>query len=225
MAHIFIVEDEASIARAVKAFLEKEGFICTVRHTASELLNLVMLAKPDLVVLDVMLPGGDGVELCQQIRQKTDTPVVMLTAKSTEKDRLEGLRAGADDYVCKPFSAPELVLRIKAILRRSQPQTDKQKGQLSLNKNNLTVSFDSNTITLTVVEFALLSALCSSADSVISREELMDVIYRDQRIVSARTVDSHVSKLKRKLRELPFEEDLIVSVYGVGYKFSFPDCA
>lgn len=222
MAHIFVVEDEASIALAVKAFLEKEGFICTVRHTASDLLNLVMLAKPDLVVLDVMLPGGDGVELCQQIRQKTDTPVVMLTAKSTEKDRLEGLRAGADDYVCKPFSAPELVLRIKAILRRSQPQTGDRKGQFSLNKSNLTVSFDSKTINLTVVEFSLLSALCSSADSVISREELMDVIYRDQRVVSDRTVDSHVSKLKRKLRELPLGEELIISVYGAGYKFSFP---
>jgi two-component system response regulator BaeR len=222
MAHVFIVEDEVSIALAVKAFLEKEGFICTVRHTAAELLDLVEQYQPDLIVLDVMLPGGDGVELCKQIRERMQIPIVMLTAKSTEKDRLEGLQAGADDYVCKPFSAPELVLRIRAILRRVNGEKRNNASGLILNDNNLTVSYKETTISLTVVEFSLLKALSQNPDVIVSRDALMDVIYDDQRVVSDRTVDSHVSKLKRKLRQLPTENELVSSVYGAGYKFSTP---
>ncbi|WP_334032003.1 response regulator transcription factor [Alteromonas sp. P256] len=227
MTHILVVEDEVSIALAVKAFLEKEQMACTVLHTAADLLEIVLHYKPDLIVLDLMLPGGDGIDLCQNIRKHSQVPIIMLTARSSERDRLIGLQAGADDYVCKPFSAPELVLRIKAVLRRSDSKGDyKDDGQavhcaeMKLNRDTLEAEVRGKKVLLTPVEFALAKTLLTSPNKIFSRDALMDVIYSDERIVSDRTVDSHVSKLRRKLKIISPDNELVIAIYGAGYKYT-----
>lgn len=220
MTHILVVEDELSIAQAVKQFLKHEGFDCTVLNSAVNVVELVKRYKPDLIVLDIMLPGGDGLDICRTLRQSTDVPIILLTARTSESDRLTGLEAGADDYVCKPFSAPELVLRIKAILRRgSMDALPNAKAFLTLDADRQQVTINNTRLDLTTVEFALLSALTENPNRIYSRDAIMDIIYSDNRVVSDRTVDSHVSKLRRKLNDVIDGHDLLVSVYGAGYKY------
>ncbi|MBK1656317.1 response regulator [Allochromatium vinosum] len=223
-AHILIVEDEERLARLVADYLRAAGH--RVQHLAegTGVAAWVRRERPDLILLDLMLPGKDGLDICREIRTESQVPIIMTTARVEEIDRLLGLELGADDYVCKPYSPRELVARVKAVLRRTltpePPAADP--GPLHLHRDELRVRAGDDEIELTAVEFALLETLHGAPGRIFSRDRLMDRIYRDHRVVSDRTIDSHVKKLRRKLAELVPDQELIHSVYGVGYRYETP---
>jgi two-component system response regulator BaeR len=221
-ATILIVEDEAKIASLLCDYLEKIGGYQT--HWVArgdEALQAFEEASPDLVLLDLMLPGMDGLEVCKAIRAKSQVPVIMVTALVEEIDRLLGLELGADDYICKPFSPREVVARVKAVLRRANVFADKTRAPaLQIDQERHIASINNRQLKLSPVEFALLSYLAAQPGRVFSRDQLMSSIYSDYRIVSDRTVDTHVKNLRRKLSESNPGTDLIESVYGVGYRLA-----
>lgn len=175
---------------------------------------------PDLILLDLMLPGMDGLTICREVRATSQVPIVMTTARIEEIDRLLGLELGADDYVCKPYSPRELVARVKAVLRRADaPVKQSDSGLLKLLGERLRVRSGVREIALTAVEFALLETLSGAPGQIFSRDRLMARIYPDRRIVSDRTIDSHIKKLRRRLAELLPDRELIHAVYGVGYRY------
>ncbi|WP_280547951.1 response regulator [Halomonas sp. 11-S5] len=221
---ILIVEDEPKIARLVADYLQGSGF--TSHHLAHGDAVLPWLeacrTRPELVLLDLMLPGTDGLTLCREIRQRWPAmAIIMLTARVEEVDRLLGLELGADDYICKPFSPREVVARAKAVLRRSRAAASPAPGgsDLVLDEAGWRALADGHDLGLTAVEFQLLKVMMHSPGRIFTREQLMDHMYRDHRIVSERTVDSHVKKLRRKIAETWPEREVIRSVYGVGYKY------
>lgn len=222
-AHILIVEDEERLARLIADYLRAAGH--RVQHLAegAGVVEWVRRERPDLILLDLMLPGKDGLDICREIRAESQVPIIMTTARVEEIDRLLGLELGADDYVCKPYSPRELVARVKAVLRRTlAPEPPSESGPLTLHRDELRVRAGDGEIELTAVEFALLETLHGAPGRIFSRDRLMDRIYRDHRVVSDRTIDSHVKKLRRKLAELLPEQELIHSVYGVGYRYELP---
>jgi two-component system, OmpR family, response regulator BaeR len=175
----------------------------------------------DLLLLDVMLPGKSGLELCRELRTFSDAAIIMLTARVEEIDRLLGLELGADDYICKPFSPREVVARVATVLRRtrrSQSAAPKT-GGLVLDESGWRATLDGQPLDLTAVEFKLLSVLASQPGRIFSRDQLMDAMYRDERIVADRTVDSHIKKLRRKIADVVPGEEFIHSVYSVGYHY------
>ncbi len=221
-ATILIVEDEAKIASLLRDYLEKIGGYQT--HwvdRGDEAMQAFEKVSPDLVLLDLMLPGMDGLEVCKAIRLKSQVPVIMVTALVEEIDRLLGLELGADDYICKPFSPREVVARVKAVLRRaSATEHSVPLSGLQINEELHTATINNRQLKLSPVEFALLSRLAAQPGRVFSRDQLMSSIYSDYRIVSDRTVDTHVKNLRRKLEETGSDSDLIESVYGVGYRLA-----
>ena len=228
---ILIVEDEERLANLVADYLKAAGYEVHLLFDGRRVLAWVRAHRPDLILLDLMLPGKDGLGLCQEIRAESQVPIIMTTARVEEIDRLLGLGLGADDYVCKPYSPRELVARVKAVLRRSvtptgdTPTTGGEgadlpvEDRLILDQDRLRVRAAGREIELTAVEFALLWTLHEAPGRIFSRERLMERIYRDHRVVSDRTIDSHVKKLRRRLQELLPDRELIHSVYGVGYRF------
>jgi two-component system response regulator BaeR len=179
----------------------------------------VQKTPPSLILLDLMLPGRDGLTVCRELRAFTSVPIIMLTARVSEIDRLLGLEMGADDYVCKPFSLREVVARVKAVLRRTaRKRPDERSVRLVVDDERFRATIDGRQPDLTPVEFRLLRTLASQPGRIFSRDQLLDKLYSDARIVTDRTVDSHVKNLRRKLQECGVEEELIHSVYGVGYK-------
>lgn len=221
-AKILIVEDEAKIASLLRDYLEKVGGYET--HWVArgdEALPAFEYHSPDLVLLDLMLPGMDGLEVCKAIRSRSQVPVIMVTALVEEIDRLLGLELGADDYICKPFSPREVVARVKAVLRRSVAPCGQAAGTtLQIDEKRHTATIGDKALKLSPVEFALLSYLNAHPGQVFSRDQLMTSIYSDYRIVSDRTVDTHVKNLRRKLDEAMPGTDMIESVYGVGYRLA-----
>ena len=221
-ATILIVEDEAKIASLLRDYLEKVGGYQT--HwvdRGDEAVQAFEEVSPQLVLLDLMLPGMDGLEVCKAIRMKSEVPVIMVTALVEEIDRLLGLELGADDYICKPFSPREVVARVKAVLRRAD--TSGQNNSLSdlqIDQEQRIASINKRQLKLSPVEFALLGHLAAQPGRVFSRDQLMSSIYSDYRIVSDRTVDTHVKNLRRKLADAKPGVELIESVYGVGYRFA-----
>jgi two-component system response regulator BaeR len=219
---ILIVEDEAKIASLLCDYLEKIGGYQT--HWVArgdEALSVFDDTSPDLVLLDLMLPGMDGLEVCKAIRAKSQVPVIMVTALVEEIDRLLGLELGADDYICKPFSPREVVARVKAVLRRSGSfENSTLPSGLLIDTERHAASINNHPLKLSPVEFALLGRLADQPGRVFSRDQLMSAIYSDYRIVSDRTVDTHVKNLRRKLAEHSPDIDLIESVYGVGYRLA-----
>jgi len=221
-ATILIVEDEAKIAGLIRDYLEKVGGYQT--HwvdRGDEAMAAFEKVSPNLVLLDLMLPGMDGLEVCKAIRLKSQVPVIMVTALVEEIDRLLGLELGADDYICKPFSPRELVARVKAVLRRVGAFEHKAPvSGLHIDEELHIATINDRQLKLSPVEFALLSRLSAQPGRVFSRDQLMSSIYDDYRIVSDRTVDTHVKNLRRKLADAGPDSELIESVYGVGYRLA-----
>lgn len=220
---ILIVEDEPKIARLVADYLNGSGYRTHHIDHGDEVIGWLseIEERPQLVLLDLMLPGTDGLTLCREIRQRWPRiAVIMLTARVEEVDRLLGLELGADDYICKPFSPREVVARAKAVLRRSQALDTSVAGHdLVLDDSGWRALADGQDLGLTAVEFQLLKVMMQSPGRIFAREQLMDHMYRDHRIVSERTVDSHVKKLRKKIADIWPEREIIRSVYGVGYKY------
>ncbi len=215
--YILVVEDEPKLARLLEDYLRAAGYEVTHVADGRDVRASVAQRRPDLVVLDLMLPGLHGLEVFKQIRGEGDIPVVMLTALVEEVDRLVGLELGADDYICKPFSPREVVARIKAVLRRGERAVPPNLG-LALDEERYEAMLDGQPLSLTPVEFRLLKTLAARPGRIFPRGELLDGLYNDHRVVADRTVDSHVKNLRRKLQKVRSDEDVIHSVYGVGYK-------
>lgn len=219
---ILIVEDEPDLADLLKDYLVREQIQTHILHNGGMVENWLEHNPVDLIILDLMLPGKSGMDICRDIREKSQIPIIITTAKVEEIDRLLGLELGADDYVCKPYSPREVIARVKAILRRTQTSSDEDHHQFIINESKLEVDYKGNTISLTAVEFSLLKLLHNEPGHIFSRQQIMDSIYADYRIVSDRTVDSHIKKLRKKLQELSTDDNVIVSVYGAGYKYEAP---
>ncbi|GGP28133.1 response regulator [Silvimonas amylolytica] len=215
---ILIVEDEPSLSGILRDYLQAAGYTCAQVFDGAEAVVQFKAYAPDLVLLDLALPGKDGMDICQEIRVFSDTPIIMVTARVEEVDRLVGLETGADDYVCKPYSPREVVARVKAVLRRHQRAPgDAVAAGLVLDEAAGRASLFGQDLGLTQVEFRLLRTLASEPGRIYSRDQLMDHLYLDRRVVTDRAVDSHVKNLRRKLGESG--DAWIHSVYGAGYRF------
>jgi two-component system response regulator BaeR len=220
MNHILIVEDELKLARLQADYLQNAGFDTACLSNGLDVVPWFKANHTDLIVLDLMLPGCDGLDICRELRSFSAVPIIMITARIEEIDRLVGLELGADDYICKPFSLREMVARVKTMLRRQRAQTTGAiSNALKLDSNSFRVLADGHSVELTTVEFQLLQALYQQPGRIFSRSKLMDLIYQDQRIVSDRTIDSHIKKLRKKLADLVPDQELIHSVYGAGYRY------
>ncbi len=220
-ATILIVEDETKLAELLRDYLQSNGFVCILYDRGDTALERLRQGGVDLVLLDLMLPGLDGMEVCRQSRSFSTVPIIMVTARVEEVDRLVGLELGADDYICKPFSPREVVARVKAVLRRSQMSPEKETGHdtLQLDPERYLATLDGRSLDLTAVEFNLLQILAAAPGRIFGRNQLMDQIYPNQRIVSDRTIDSHIKKLRKKIDAVAPGRQLIHSLYGVGYKY------
>lgn len=220
MSKILVVEDEIKLAELLKDYLIESLFEPYLVDNGNDVFAQIEQHQPDLILLDLMLPGKDGLTLCKEIRSFSNVPIIMVTARVEEIDRLLGLELGADDYICKPFSPREVIARIKTVLRRSLGVIEKTPKQAFL-LNNETYEFiiSGKNVPLTAIEFNILHVLTNERGRIFSRSQLINHIYQDHRIVSERTVDSHIKKLRKKLHEAMPETEIIQSVYSVGYKF------
>ncbi len=223
---ILIVEDDENTASLIALYLEREGFMPVTAGDGEEGLSLAQTHRPDLVILDLMIPKIDGWEVCRRLRQNSEVPVIMLTARGEEIDRVAGLTLGADDYVVKPFSPRELVARVKAVLRRTSPAAKKEKTllihgvvRLDLEKRRLLVN--NQTVSLTPHEYALMVALMATPGRTFTRDELLDRLYPSgEAVVIDRVVDVHIGKLRQKIEPVPAAPQYILTVRGVGYRFA-----
>ncbi|MGH2581088.1 MAG: response regulator [Actinomycetota bacterium] len=225
---ILVVDDEEAIAEAVRARLQSEGFQVVVAGDGPEAIGLCEQVHPDLVVLDLMLPGMDGLEVCRQIQRDRWVPVLMLTARTEEADKVAGFAVGADDYLTKPFSLRELVVRVRAILRRMErigalPADEPiDHAGLAIDQARRTVAVDGSHIQLTPLEFEILLTLARTPGVVFTREQLMDKVWGYRDYAGGRVVDSHVARIRRKMGEDGAEPRFIRTVHGVGYAFREP---
>ena len=218
--HILIVEDEAKLARLLEEYLSNDGMRSIWLDNGLDVVPWVKEHAPDLILLDLMLPGMNGIDICRKVRGFSQVPIIMVTARVEEIDRLLGLELGADDYICKPFSPREVVARVKTVLRRVQSRKEPVPDDLlTLEHTSYRVRTRAGEVQLTTVEFQLFDTLYREPGRIFSRAQLIDRIYDDRRIVSERTVDSHIKKLRKKLSGLLPEQELIHSVYGAGYRY------
>ncbi|MFA7402544.1 MAG: response regulator transcription factor [Pelobacteraceae bacterium] len=225
---VLIVEDDRNTAALVAAYLEREGFRAVVVHDGGQAIQAANDCNPAFVILDVMLPNVDGLEICRTLRKKSEVPILILTAREEEVDRIAGLVTGADDYVVKPFSPRELVERVKAILRRSRPVSPAvaallSYGGLELEPEKHRVTRDGEPVPLTTWEFKLLHALMGSPGKAFSREELLSQCYQNSEAVIDRVIDVHIGKLRQKIEEDPARPRFILTVRGHGYCFTDGD--
>ena len=219
--HILIVEDEPKLAALLGDYLKGAGFETNWIANGLEAMPAIRARLPDLILLDLMLPGRDGLDICRELRSFSAVPVIMMTARVEEIDRLLGLELGADDYICKPYSPREVVARCKAVLRRARPLAGEVQP-LQIDEAAWRAVYHGVELELTPVEFRLLRSLSRSPGRVFSREQLLDGLYDDHRVVTDRTVDSHIKNLRRKLEQVAPGEPPIRSIYGVGYKYEEP---
>jgi two-component system response regulator BaeR len=224
MQNILIVEDETKIAGLLEDYLKSAGYNVTVMDQGDRVVAGVRKTPPDLIVLDLMLPGMDGMEICREIRKFSRVPIIMITARVEEIDRVLGLELGADDYICKPFSPREVVARVKAVLRRIGPEPETiplAVGPISLDPANRGVTVHGEALELTPSEFGLLKVLMTRPGRVFSRNELLNQVQGYSYEGYDRTIDTHVKNLRKKLAEKLPGQEIIRTVYGVGYKFDF----
>ncbi|MEN9865434.1 MAG: hypothetical protein RL748_1024 [Pseudomonadota bacterium] len=224
MAHIVVVEDDEKIAALLRDYLSASGYQVQVCGDGKAGLEYVRSHQPDLMLLDIMLPSMDGMQVCRAVRQFSQLPIIMVTARVDEIDKLLGLELGADDYVCKPFSPREVVARVKAQLRRANvaPAKATATPRFVVEREAMRIMLDGSALPLTPVEFRLLAELISHPDRVYSRSHLLDFVHEDQRDISDRTVDSHIKNVRKKLEVRLPGVDCLQSVYGVGYRFEIP---
>jgi DNA-binding response OmpR family regulator len=222
---VLIVEDDKNTASLVAVYLEREGFNVLQAYDGRQALELAQRHNPCFIILDLMLPKIDGLEVCKQLRRSSDVPILILTAREEEIDRVLGLSLGADDYLVKPFSPRELVARVKAILRRAKPELLKSTGaftyrglELSVEKHK--VSLKGRPVRLTASEFKLLNVLIAAPGRVFLREELLNRLYPNGETVIDRVIDVHISNLRQKIEKDPSKPRYILTVRGVGYKFA-----
>ncbi len=227
---VLVVDDEPHIVELVRYNLEREGFHVTVAYDGQEALQRARTDRPDLIVLDLMLPSVDGLEVCRTLRRESTVPILVLTAKDGELDRVLGLETGADDYVTKPFSPRELVARVRAILRRARPesavgtvQPRLVAGDLVLDPNTREVFLAGRPVELTTKEFDLLRLLMAHPNRVFTRDALLEHVWGYDYFGGTRTVDMHISRLRDKIEDDPASPTYIVTVRGVGYKFKAPE--
>jgi two-component system response regulator BaeR len=218
MAHILIVEDEEKLAKIMADYLQQAGYQTSILLDGLDVINTIKTRSIDLVLLDLMLPGKDGLTLCRELREFSDIAIIILTARVEEIDRLLGLGIGADDYICKPYSPREVVARVKTILRRISPPALSFSRILTLDDDTYQVKVNQQVVELTAIEFNLLKILNKKPGRIYSRTQLIEMVYQDNRIVSERTIDSHIKKLRKKLNTLETDNELVQSVYSVGYK-------
>jgi len=216
-AKVLIVEDEVELAQIVADYARAAGHTSIVVHDGHEALEQVRLVRPDVIVLDLMLPGTDGLTLCREVRRQSDVPIIMTTARVEEIDRVIGLDSGADDYVCKPYGPRELMARIAAQLRRCNRAPHAVPQTFVVDERTRTIRLHGKVVDLTPTEFALLAALARRPGVIFSRAQLLDEVGRDNFDVTERAIDSHVKNLRRKL-EARGRGDVIQSVYGAGYR-------
>ena len=223
-ATILIVEDEEKLASLLRDYLRQDGFATQSIHDGADVMPWLGNHHCDLILLDIMLPNRDGISLCKEIRTTSNVPIIMCTARVEEIDRLLGLELGADDYICKPFSPREVVARVKAVLRRINPPENpapaaESQSVVHIDRDKFKASIAGKDVELTAIEFKMLACMVEDPGRIFSRDKLMDLAYQDHRIVSDRTIDSHIKKLRRKIRAAAGGVDYIHSVYGIGYKF------
>ncbi|RIV18823.1 DNA-binding response regulator [Alicyclobacillaceae bacterium I2511] len=230
MQRILVVDDEPAIVKLLEYNLQQAGFEVLTGDQGLQVLNTVQTNKPDIIILDLMLPGMDGLQVCQQLRQKDiRTPVIMLTARGEEVDRILGLEMGADDYITKPFSPRELVARVRAVLRRSNSEFEEveegvwQIGPIRVDANRYEVQVSGQKVELTTREFELLGYLCKHADRVLTRTQLLEHVWGYDFAGDTRIVDVHISHLRDKLESTPKSPQYIKTVRGIGYKLVHGD--
>ena len=222
---ILIVEDETKIAELLRDYLQAAHFAVSCLYQGDGVISAVKDNPPDLILLDVMLPGKDGMEICRAIRTFSSVPIIMITARVEEIDRLIGLELGADDYICKPFSPREVVARVKAVLRRVHPEPEAKRliaGPICLNEETHQVTIDDEDLKLTPSEFGLLKVMMTHPGRVFSRNELINKVQGYDFEGYDRTIDTHVKNLRKKIDSRLPGQEIISTVYGVGYKFSEP---
>ncbi|MCP1375346.1 response regulator [Dyella lutea] len=217
MARILIAEDEPKIARLLADYLAQSGHEASVVGEGNRVLAAVAAERPALLLLDIMLPGQDGLAILRELRRDSALPVIMLTARVEEIDRLLGLELGADDYICKPFSPREVVARVQAVLRRGRPGAPA--NPFTLDESAQRIRYQGRPLPLTTTEYRLLQAMLSQPGRIYSRDQLLDLMHDDLRDVTDRVVDSHVRNLRRKLEDIAPGQAFIHSVYGAGYRF------
>jgi two-component system alkaline phosphatase synthesis response regulator PhoP len=223
---ILIVEDELRIVRTLRLYLEKAGFSTLAIHDGRQVIPAFRQERPALIVLDLNLPGRDGIDVCRALRRESDVPIIMLTARSDEADRLIGLELGADDYVVKPFSPREVVARVRAVLRRASGEVQEsevlQAGQLRVDLAGYRAWLGDEPLDLTQSEFEILATLTRNAGRVLTRGQLLDETQGIAYEGYERSIDQHVKNLRRKMRQAQGSADLIQTVYGVGYRLETP---
>jgi two-component system response regulator BaeR len=223
VSHVLIVEDEPKIAALLRDYFAASDYRVTVLSSGERAIETIRETSPDAVLLDLMLPVVDGLSICRGVRAFSNVPILIVTARVEEIDRLLGLELGADDYICKPFSPREVVARVRAVLRRASAAATAPSLPIELDADRFEARVRGRALILTPVEFRLLKKLVDQPGRVFSRAQLIDALYVDHRVVSDRTVDSHVKNLRRKLTDAGV--DPIASVYGVGYRIDWPDDA
>jgi two-component system response regulator BaeR len=220
---ILVVEDEKKIAELLRDYLEKADYSVSFLERGDRVVSHIKKSPPDLILLDIMLPGMDGMDVCRELRKFSNIPVIMLTARVDEIDRLIGLELGADDYICKPFSPREVVARVKAVLRRFHPEPVEDKlvvGSITLNEATHQVTVSSQRLELTPSEFGLLKVLMGHPNRVFARNELLNQVQGYDFEGYDRTIDTHVKNLRKKIAKMLPGQEIITTVYGVGYKFN-----
>ncbi|MBQ4857820.1 response regulator [Pseudoalteromonas sp. MMG007] len=219
---ILIVEDEKNIAEVLIAYSQQQGYITEYFNTGKGVVDFVKNNVPDLILLDLMLPYVDGLTICKQIREFSSIPIIMVTAKHEEIDRLQGLELGADDYICKPFSPKEVMARIKAVLRRtSQPKNNViSYGEFELFKEDYVALVHGEILAFTAVEFKIFLLFISHVGRVFSREDIINSVYNHTVEISDRNIDNHIKNIRKKISDIKSDLNPITAVYGVGYKFN-----
>ena len=223
-ARVLVVDDEAQIVRVLRGYLEKAGFSVLTASSGPEALRVARQERPDLIILDLMLPGMDGLDVCRALRKESDVPIIMLTARVEETDRLIGLELGADDYVSKPFSPREVVARVRAVLRRTQAALKAPEegtlvvGDLRLDVPKRLLFVGERQVELTPSEFEILRLMMRSPGRVFSREQLLEATQGVAYEGYERTIDTHIKTLRRKIEKTPGQPEYILTVHGVGYK-------